>query len=221
MQYHKLFTALAVVLHFFNASAAPTDASANDQLDTAVPAGGTDYRISGENVTNPNITVGGTFSPSSANEEISLFDGKTLNGWAGNKVFSVIDGVIIGDSTVKDAGSVVFLETDKDYADFTLRLKVKMEKIQKGFLNSGIMIRSDYEVDIGQGSWGGLYSSKTKKFLSTLPAVEVAKIVKQDDWNDMEITCHGSRFVIRVNGIKTADWIEPMLKTQRVAHRGM
>ncbi|MHC5001110.1 MAG: 3-keto-disaccharide hydrolase, partial [Planctomycetota bacterium] len=142
-----------------------------------------------------------------AGEEVSLFDGKTLNGWEKNtKVFSVVDGEIIGDSTVRDAGFVIFMKHEKDYKDFTLKLKVKMDKLQDGLVNSGIMIRSDYEVDIGQ--WGGLFSATAAKFLSTPSAVEINKFVKQGDWNDMEITCQGPRFVIKVNGVTTVDWIE-------------
>jgi hypothetical protein len=142
-----------------------------------------------------------------AGEKISLFDGKTLNGWDKNtKAFSVVDGEIIGDSTVKDAGFVIFMKHEKDYKDFTLKLKVKMDKLQDGLVNSGIMIRTDYEVDIGQ--WGGLYSATAAKFLSTPSAAEINKIVKQGDWNDMEITCQGPRFVIKVNGVTTVDWIE-------------
>ncbi|MHC4961905.1 MAG: 3-keto-disaccharide hydrolase, partial [Planctomycetota bacterium] len=76
-----------------------------------------------------------------AGEKISLFDGKTLNGWDKNtKAFSVVDGEIIGDSTVKDAGFVIFMKHEKDYKDFTLKLKVKMDKLQDGLVNSGIMI---------------------------------------------------------------------------------
>ncbi|MHC4961726.1 MAG: 3-keto-disaccharide hydrolase, partial [Planctomycetota bacterium] len=91
------------------------------------------------------VAVAGSILMSSsqcfADEEVSLFDGKTLNGWEKNtKVFSVVDGEIIGDSTVRDAGFVIFMKHEKDYKDFTLKLKVKMDKLQDGLVNSGIMI---------------------------------------------------------------------------------
>jgi len=72
-------------------------------------------------------------------EWVSLFDGKTLNGWSVHSGFAkyhVEDGAIVG-TTVKGSPNT-FLCTDREYADFKLEFEVRLDPR----LNSGVQIRS-------------------------------------------------------------------------------
>ena len=71
---------------------------------------------------------------------VSLFDGKTLNGWkvvGGENKFSVEDGVIKGVGVPSDCGINTFLVTEKEYADFDLIVEFICENG-----NSGVQFRS-------------------------------------------------------------------------------
>jgi hypothetical protein len=72
-------------------------------------------------------------------EWISLFDGKTLDGWSihsGFAKYQVEDGAIVG-TTVKGSPNS-FLCTDREYGDFILEFEVLLDPR----LNSGVQIRS-------------------------------------------------------------------------------
>ena len=67
-----------------------------------------------------------------------LFDGKTLDGWrkaGGGATYRAEDGCIVGEV---GPGSNTFLCTEKTYADFILKLEVKLDVHG----NSGIQFRS-------------------------------------------------------------------------------
>src|SRR5262245_22150494 len=74
---------------------------------------------------------------------VSIFDGKSLNGWRGKSQFwTVRDDAITGETTPENPlDSNTFLIFKDRVADFELRLKVK---ILSG--NSGVQFRS---VDMG------------------------------------------------------------------------
>ena len=72
-------------------------------------------------------------------EWVSLFDGKTLNGWSvhsGFAKYNVENGAIVG-TTVKGSPNT-FLCTDREYGDFILEFEVHLDPR----LNSGVQIRS-------------------------------------------------------------------------------
>jgi len=72
-------------------------------------------------------------------EWVSLFDGKTLNGWSVHSGFAkyhIEDGAILG-TTVKGSPNT-FLCTDREYGDFILEFEVSLDPR----LNSGVQIRS-------------------------------------------------------------------------------
>jgi regulator of RNase E activity RraA len=73
-------------------------------------------------------------------EWVSLFDGKTLNGWSVHSGFAkyhVEDDAIVG-TTVKGSPNS-FLCTDRTYGDFILEFEVNLDPR----LNSGVQIRSE------------------------------------------------------------------------------
>jgi hypothetical protein len=87
---------------------------------------------------------------------ISLFDGKTLQGWrvaakpadAGKNYWTVQDGAITCDSRGRAQHDYVWLLSDGEYADFDLALKVRSFRESKG--NTGVQVRSRYDPE---ASW--------------------------------------------------------------------
>lgn len=153
---------------------------------------------------------------------VSIFDGKTLEGWEGNlKMFRVDEGAIVAGTQQKRIPNNEFLCTKKRYGDFELRLQAKLEG--KG-TNAGIQFRSEripnhhevigFQADIGvmKGNeliWGALYDeSRRRKFLVVGDQAKLKKAVKPDGWNDFVIRCEGPRIQIKVNGYLAADYVE-------------
>jgi hypothetical protein len=98
---------------------------------------------------------------------ISLFDGRTFDGWEGNlDHFRIQDGAIVGGSLEQAIPRNEFLCTEKVYRDFELSLKVRLAG-DPATANAGIQIRSrrtpnnndmiGYQADMGQHYWACLY----------------------------------------------------------------
>lgn len=149
---------------------------------------------------------------------VPLFDGKSFEGWEGNReVFRIEDGAIVGGSLTKPVARNEFLCTTREYGDFELRLKFKL--LGEG-ANAGVQIRSrripdhhemiGYQADLGEGWWGCLYDeSRRRKVLAGLPKEERSKVVRKDDWNDYVIRAQGKRIQLWINGQQTLDYTEP------------
>lgn len=147
---------------------------------------------------------------------ISLFDGKSLDGWEGNlDYWKVRDGMIVGDSPGIKHNE--FLCTKQEFGDFELRVTFRI--VGDETKNSGVQFRSKrvpnntevsgYQADVGQNYWGCLYDeSRRNKVLVQAPADELAKVVKKDDWNTYVIRCEGPRITLTLNGLKTVDYTE-------------
>jgi hypothetical protein len=144
----------------------------------------------------------------------SLFDGKTLTGWVGEKGYwEVKDGAIVGDKK-GETPHHHYLFTDKDYSDFELHIDVKMD----GY-NSGVCTRIQpksfddvpgYQVDMGDGYWGCLWDEHHRqKKIFDFPKEKADKIVRLKEWNHYYVRHVGSRVTIFLNGVKTADGDDP------------
>lgn len=80
-----------------------------------------------------------------------LFNGYNLEGWIvkcqekdkHHNFWKVDNGAILGNSVGSTEHDYVWLQTDKEYKNFELRLKFKVSKISCG--NSGVQIRSRYD----------------------------------------------------------------------------
>ncbi|MGB1124947.1 MAG: 3-keto-disaccharide hydrolase [Phycisphaeraceae bacterium] len=155
---------------------------------------------------------------------VSLFDGKTLDGWrtvGGNATFRVEDGDIVG--TSGKGGPNTFLRTVRDdYRDFEFRCEFKWDIPG----NSGIQFRSghkppkpkqkqgtvfgyQYEMDHSERAWSaGVHEESRRGWMVPLKGDENAakrKAVKLDDWNDAVIRCQGSHIQTWLNGMLIAD----------------
>ncbi len=149
----------------------------------------------------------------------TLFDGKSLQGWEGNKkLFRVQDGAIIGGTLQEPVPQNEFLATGATYGDFELELEVKA--IGEG-VNGGIQFRSKripdhhemigYQADVGTGWWGKLYDESRRRKVLAEPdkSVDMARVVNNGQWNHYRIRCQGPHIELWLNGTKTVDYVEP------------
>lgn len=150
---------------------------------------------------------------------VTLFDGRTLDGWEGDtKVWRVENGVITGGSLGGNPQNE-FLATKKEYRNFILRLEYKLEGTE-GFVNGGVQFRSvriprppnemsGYQADIGAGFSGCLYDESRRKKMLEQPAKElIQKAEKPGEWNRYLIRAEEQRIRIAVNGVRTVDYTE-------------
>jgi len=150
-----------------------------------------------------------------------LFNGKDLNGWKqlnGKAKYEVVDGTIVGTSTLNTPNS--FLTTEKNYGDFILELEVWVDNR----LNSGIQIRSeskpDYqkgrvhgyqvEIDPSDRAWsGGIYDEARRGWLYPLDLNQPARqAFKKGEWNKYRIEAVGSVIRTFINGVPAAYLID-------------
>lgn len=167
-------------------------------------------------------------------EWISLFDGKTLDGWEGNEEFFRVEEKAIVAGNLKAAiPRNEFLCTKKTFKNFELRLEAKL--IGPGE-NAGVQFRSrripdhheviGYQCDIGQANgrsiWGLLYDeSRRRKFLVEVDQEQVDKNTLNGRWNRLVIRCEGDRVRIWLNDYPTVDYVEPDAEVARAGLIGL
>lgn len=135
----------------------------------------------------------------------SLFNGKDLTGWTvhGTEKWYVENGELVCESGPdKQYG---YLSTDKQYKNFILDLKFKLQA--NG--NSGVFIRSGIEgtkingwqVEVAPpgSSTGGIYESYGRGWLIK-PTAEAEKSLKPDSWNTMRIHMINDKVTTWLNG---------------------
>jgi len=143
---------------------------------------------------------------------VSLFDGKTLNGWhlMNGAKFAAEDGVL------KLNGGRGWLRSDKEYSDFILRLEFRfMKPDQDGgvFLRSGIegadWPSRKYEVQVQNTLRMAMVFGAPHKLDVDL----TQKALKPDgQWNEYDIKLVGSRIEVRLNGelVNTSDKMDQL-----------
>lgn len=144
-------------------------------------------------------------------ESRPLFNGKDFTGWvtpADKDLFTVEDGQIVG-RTRGNLKKNEFLATEKSYANFVLKAKVKYKNG-----NSGIQFRSARtpdgivsgpQADVADGYWGLLYEERRRGILERYPEDKAKALVKADDWNEFVITAVGKHVTIDLNGTRIID----------------
>ncbi len=150
---------------------------------------------------------------------VSLFDGKTLDGWIqknGTATYRVEDGCIVGKTAEGSPNS--FLCTVKEYGDFELEFDVKVDNR----LNSGVQIRSktkgsptgrvygpqvEIEAAGEKGCESGyVYGEATGRGWLTPPErLKPHKYFKDGQWNHYRIVAKGPRIQTWINGHKIED----------------
>ncbi len=157
---------------------------------------------------------------------VSMFNGKDLTGWEGKPGgWWVEDGAITSRSTEENpcVKHHYLYWRGGEPADFILRFKYKLVGG-----NSGVQIRSQtrpdwdtwgYQADMEAGNqWtgclfqhdrGGVVMRGKKAVIAEdgtrteetfASGEELQKKIRNDDWNDYEITAKGSKIVLKING---------------------
>ena len=154
---------------------------------------------------------------------VSLFDGKTLDGWEqknGTATYRVEDGCIVGKTTEGSPNS--FLATKKDYGDFELKFEVKVDDP----LNSGVQIRSASKPDFDNGrvhgpqveisidgnagfiygeglKFGWISDEKTERNDATARAA-----FKKGEWNRYRVLAEGKSIKTWINDVPVAHTVD-------------
>lgn len=160
-----------------------------------------------------------------------LFDGKTLDGWDGDpRLWKVVNGEIVGSTEGVVLDKNTFLTYKKaEFGNFILKAEVKLRNH-----NSGIQFRSTamddyvvagYQADMAEGNWwGGIYEEKGKRGVMVNGWKGKAEtVVKDKDWNEVEIRCQGPHIQILINGLLTAELTDDLKLSGVIAfqlHRG-
>ncbi len=126
---------------------------------------------------------------------VSLFDGKTLEGWTVLKCEAVVDG---GEILIKDGNGLV--QTQKKYADFVLEFEWKALKAEKW--DSGVYFR--YDTVPENKPWPPRYQANLRQGLEGnvdgLPGAKSTGLVKPGEWNRFKLTVRGAAAQMEING---------------------
>jgi len=143
---------------------------------------------------------------------ISLFDGKSLNGWkVGNnaETFSVKDGMIV----VHGQTAHLFYDGDVQGHNFK-NFEFKADVMTHQGANSGIYIHTGYQ----QGGWPSkgyeiqVNNTHTdwRRTGSVYGIQDIKDVfVKEGEWFTMDITVQGKRIIVKINGKVVNDYTEP------------
>ncbi len=157
-------------------------------------------------------------STSAADGWVSLFDGKSLDGWIqknGTATYRIEGDTIVGKTNEGSPNS--FLCTEKLYGDFELTFEVKDDNS----LNSGVQIRSQTAAPKGDEKFGRVngpqveieasgangaeagyvYGEATGRgWLTPAERLKPHKNFKDGEWNSFRIVAKGARIQTWING---------------------
>jgi hypothetical protein len=161
-------------------------------------------RMSGNNISSASSKADGKF--------VSIFDGKTLNGWkmAGEGRFVIIES----DAALQsDKGGGLLWYSEKQYKDFILKLdwKISDEGDNSGVFvrfpdpddNPNIAVREGYEVQIDNRAGNRIHQTGAIYDFAA-PSKIVSKPPGQ--WNTMEIQTLGQSYTVIINGQKVTEF---------------
>jgi hypothetical protein len=139
---------------------------------------------------------------------VSLFDGKTLNGWEPRATFAAPatgDWKVAGGAIVCGGKTPGWLATTQEFKNFRLQLEFRGEAT----VNSGVFLRSQkegqphvtgYELQIWDMQPAGFLTGSLVGSVKASPTK-----IKAREWNRFDITAKGDHFVVLLNGAKILD----------------
>ena len=136
---------------------------------------------------------------------ISLFDGRTLNGWQGDTAaFLVVNGILISPQRAN-------LFTDRQFSDFVLQFEFRLYT----GANNGVAVRAPmagdpahegFEIQIlDDSSYGELAEYQYHGSIWGVVAADRGHLKPIGEWNHQEIRCMGKRIKVRLNGMLILD----------------
>ena len=159
---------------------------------------GSEVTVSEDGSKNAKVKSDGRKAGSSSSDRMTLFDGKTLNGWHlrdpnGPQCWAVEDGYLV--CTPQPQSDAKNLVTDWIFGDFELRLEFLLE----AEANSGVYLRGLYEVqvcdsdpqDLGNASCGAIF----KVFAPSQKAY-----LGPRQWNSLDVKMVGQQVTVVMNG---------------------
>lgn len=128
-------------------------------------------------------------------EPVSLFDGKTLNGWKVMGCEAVVeDGCIF----LKAGNGLV--QTEKKYKDFILEVEWKALKADNW--DSGVYFRYG-DIPAGQ-PWPKMYQANLRRGMEgnvqELTEARSKDLTKPGEWNHFKLTVTGTKAELEING---------------------
>jgi hypothetical protein len=136
---------------------------------------------------------------------ISMFDGKTLDGWKANErpdSWKVVDGAITGDGP---ASHLFWMVRECENCEFRAEVKLNHSG------NSGMYFRTAFGPGFPKGYEAQVENTspdpqKTGSLYNFVKVTE--QLVPDDTWWTQHIIADGNHIVIKVNGKTTVDTIE-------------
>ena len=131
---------------------------------------------------------------------VSLFDGKTLDGW------HLMNGAkfVVEDGVMKHNQGNGWLRSDKEYADYILRLEFRFLKAKQ---DGGVFLRAGMEGKDWPDRKYEVQVENTRRMATIFNAkndlnVELTrKVLKPDgEWNEYDIKVVGPKIEVRLNG---------------------
>lgn len=155
-----------------------------------------------------------TFSKKQVKKEgwISLFDGKTLNGWkvgVNAETFKVQDGAIVVNGNVAH----LFYDGEVSNHNFT-NFELKLDIMTKPGANSGVYFHTLFQESSWpkQGYEVQVNNSQTDwRRTASLYAIQDLKevFVRDDEWFTMHILVKGKNIQVKINHKLVNDYTEP------------
>lgn len=144
-------------------------------------------------------------APADTDGWISMFDGKTLNGWKANErpeSWTVRDGTITGDG---EASHLFWMERECENCEFKADLKIGHAG------NSGMYFRTafgpgfpkGYEAQVNASHTDPVRTGSLYSFVKILDT-----LIPEDTWGTQHIIAQGNHITIKVNDKVTVDYVE-------------
>ncbi len=140
---------------------------------------------------------------------VSMFDGKTLNGWKANEhpeSWKVVDGAIVGNGP---ASHLFWME--RECQDCEFRAEVKLN--HSG--NSGMYVRAAFGPGFPKGYEAQVENTspdpqKTGSLYGICKVTD--QLIGDDIWWTQDVTIRGDHVVIKVNGKTVTDCDDPQAR---------
>lgn len=164
------------------------------------------------------LVLASTAAPAAQDGWVSLFDGKTLDGWTtiGEIRWTVVDGAISADpgtqpvppfGSAKQTWASGFLRTTQTFRDFELTAEFWSEQDS----NSGLFIRC--AAPTSQSGLGSCYEINISDPHATSPTGSIVgvhstlphRVQSAGKWSRFDVVADGAHLVVKVNGETTTD----------------